>query len=477
LDVSNQDINRFSLWGMPLRVWSNIASFSPDQLCQRMAWALSQIFVVNLNSESIINYYDIFVHNAFGNYFDVMKEVSYSPMMGRMLSYIGSRSYQSSGNAPDENFARELMQLFSIGIWKLNKNGTLIRNQNGGYQETYSMKHIQSFARIWTGFVIAEQRGNVDQAGSNQYDPMLMIASNHDSFPKHGLDRFHIGDEYPLCISLPRYSFLRKGAKYRFIGSEIRPTKTSRISNFDLSGNSPLYNTLCPLVNGKCEFKSIVILPSNLNCFGVECELDTVRIVKVGIDSTNFVYYEYVERPCVQLEFPESGIVSTSLARAESICVDKKSIRASTACCTPPGTFGNVQSKYDGELTSFETSQARCSAIGQNLCVLSGVSSSRISHRVWTSGSCSVQAQVYDDGIISVVHTFGNVWQSPQLSGLQANSNIRFEVNWKNNLFPTVGQQCGGICQVSGLSCICPTSTSRTIGFTSIPSVSAILRN
>jgi hypothetical protein len=102
-------------------VWSNVVLKSADQLRQRMAWALSQIFVVNTdgvgrNSETEfwVNYYDIFVRHAFGNYRDVMKEVSYSAVMGRMLSFTNTRSVGSSGFFPDENYAREIMQLFSV---------------------------------------------------------------------------------------------------------------------------------------------------------------------------------------------------------------------------------------------------------------------------------------------------------------------------------------------------------------------------
>ena len=80
-------------------VWNMIALSAQDQLRQRLAWALSQILVVTprqINefglSEAYLNYYDIFVRNAFGNYRDVLKEVSYSPMMGEMLSFLESKS-------------------------------------------------------------------------------------------------------------------------------------------------------------------------------------------------------------------------------------------------------------------------------------------------------------------------------------------------------------------------------------------------
>jgi uncharacterized protein (DUF1800 family) len=68
------------------------------------------------------NYYDIFLRHAFGNYRDVMREVSASPMMGEYLTFRGNRE-AASGRFPDENYARELMQLFTIGLYELNEDG------------------------------------------------------------------------------------------------------------------------------------------------------------------------------------------------------------------------------------------------------------------------------------------------------------------------------------------------------------------
>jgi hypothetical protein len=116
-------------------VWTNVVLRAPDQLRQRVAWALSQIFVVNVagvlskTNEVFMVYYDIFVRNAFGNYRDVLKEVSYSPMMGQMLTFTNTRSFAFGGAAPDENYAREVMQLFTIGLWELHPNGTQVRDR------------------------------------------------------------------------------------------------------------------------------------------------------------------------------------------------------------------------------------------------------------------------------------------------------------------------------------------------------------
>ena len=96
------------------RAWMTVALTAPDQLRQRIAWALSQIFIVAVNgfdhaeqTELWANYYDIFVHNAFGNYRDIMREVSVSPVMGQYLTYKGNSAFGfNGGKFPDENYAR-----------------------------------------------------------------------------------------------------------------------------------------------------------------------------------------------------------------------------------------------------------------------------------------------------------------------------------------------------------------------------------
>ena len=100
-------------------VWFNAVIKSPDQLRQRMAWALQQIFVISISgltslhdhNEFLANYNDIMVRNAFGNYRELMREVAYSPLMGMFLTFKGSKSFAISNAPADENFARELMQV------------------------------------------------------------------------------------------------------------------------------------------------------------------------------------------------------------------------------------------------------------------------------------------------------------------------------------------------------------------------------
>ena len=160
-----------------------LALTAEDQLRQRMAWALSQILVISPtllrdreSSEATLQYYDIFVRNAFGNYRDILKQVAYSPLMGEMLSFTANKSYQylaDNGTPayPDENFAREIMQLFSIGLVKLNMDGTPKLDKEGNEIPTYDNGDILSFARAWTGFGRPREHGNQEVSKSST-DPM-----------------------------------------------------------------------------------------------------------------------------------------------------------------------------------------------------------------------------------------------------------------------------------------------------------------
>jgi len=288
--------------------WTMIALDSNDQLRQRMAWALSQIVVITPNqisdigySEIYLNYYDIFVRNAFGNYFDILKEVSYSPMMAEMLSYMDSKSssfvYETDGSYAfaDENYAREVMQLFSVGVHMLNVDGTVQVDESGSPLDTYDNNDIQNFARAWTGFTRQEMRSNFEAMETewlNRMDPMKIEASWRDPFPKMDLHSGFIGDKKPLCVDLPEKQFLRSGATYRLLGSSPRPDlhhqsdsrhHVDRLKVLLLDNNSGLKSVLSGL-------KPVVTLTSNIPCTGAECELDNLRLVQV--EQNPPIYYE-----------------------------------------------------------------------------------------------------------------------------------------------------------------------------------------
>jgi uncharacterized protein (DUF1800 family) len=151
---------------------------APDQLRQRVKFALSQIAVVSgadntiaAYSDGLANYADLLGQHAFGNYRGLMQAVAINPMMGIYLSHLGNK--KAAGTAvPDENFARELMQLFTIGLVRLNADGTPVTPQ----VETYTNDDIGGLARVFTGWSWAAV-GTTEQEfrGTNLTDPLQRI--------------------------------------------------------------------------------------------------------------------------------------------------------------------------------------------------------------------------------------------------------------------------------------------------------------
>jgi uncharacterized protein (DUF1800 family) len=161
----------------------------PDQLRQRVAFALSQILVTSRRDPNLENkplgmtdYYDIFVRNAFGNYYDVLREVTFHPVMGRYLSHIGNQKARPEINQyPDENFAREVQQLFTIGLWQLNPDGSRQLDAYGQPVPTYNNGQVTEFARVFTGLWFGGQAwGNNGWADDENSVPMRMWAEKHD---------------------------------------------------------------------------------------------------------------------------------------------------------------------------------------------------------------------------------------------------------------------------------------------------------
>mmetsp|Transcript_419 Transcript_419/g.595 ORF Transcript_419/g.595 Transcript_419/m.595 type:complete len:141 (-) Transcript_419:3543-3965(-) len=137
---------------------------------------------------------------------DLLTQVSFHPMMGKFLTYVDSRSpyYKERysgfiGSNADENYARELMQLFTIGLDKLNRDGTPVV-ENGVVVPAYTQRHVRNFARAWTGFTNAAKRINVEQyvEVANKFDNMWINGVERDPFPKIDTLNGYIGDGYPL---------------------------------------------------------------------------------------------------------------------------------------------------------------------------------------------------------------------------------------------------------------------------------------
>jgi uncharacterized protein (DUF1800 family) len=185
----------FNQEGLDYTVWRKFIA-SPDQLRQRMVYALSQIFVVSIDAIdadyppfSVGNLLDVLEANAFGSYRTLLEQVTLTPVMGRYLSMLGSRKADTSGRRPDENYAREVMQLFSIGLVMLNADGTPQR-VNGNTLPAYTEADVSGLARAFTGWEYAAAYNTA--SANRQLLPMTNVASRHES-----------GDKQFLGITVP----------------------------------------------------------------------------------------------------------------------------------------------------------------------------------------------------------------------------------------------------------------------------------
>ena len=147
-----------------------------DVLRHRVALALSEIFVVSINSDlggygwGLASYYDVLYNNALGNYRDLLEQVTLHVCMGFYLSHLNNPKSDPDNNIrPDENYAREVMQLFSIGLYELNQDGTRKTDANGDPIPTYGQEEISEFAKVFTGLGISEIR-EIDWLDSAQFD-------------------------------------------------------------------------------------------------------------------------------------------------------------------------------------------------------------------------------------------------------------------------------------------------------------------
>ncbi|WP_414662773.1 DUF1800 family protein [Horticoccus sp. 23ND18S-11] len=191
--------NSFTNWNaihMPNRqsAWFKLALTAPDQLRQRVAFALSQILVVSdislgddNRTEPLANYYDILGNGAFGNYRTLLEQVTLSPMMGEYLSSLrNSKADPVTGQTPDENYAREVMQLFTIGLQQLNPDGTLALGADGLPIPTYDQATITEMAKVFTGWAYPSTNLNAFRtAGANYISPMQLYPAFHDDSVKN----------------------------------------------------------------------------------------------------------------------------------------------------------------------------------------------------------------------------------------------------------------------------------------------------
>jgi uncharacterized protein (DUF1800 family) len=165
-------------------VWYQLMA-SPDGVRKRVALALSEILVVSLSgldiswrSHAIAHYWDLLVRNAFGNYRQLLQDVTLNAAMGYYLNTRGNQKENANtGRQPDENFAREVLQLMSIGLVDLNPDGTPKRDASGNPIDSYSQSDITNLARVFTGYDFDQsQNAPVSVPGTSRTVPSTHYA-------------------------------------------------------------------------------------------------------------------------------------------------------------------------------------------------------------------------------------------------------------------------------------------------------------
>jgi uncharacterized protein (DUF1800 family)/fibronectin type 3 domain-containing protein len=183
-----------SLFAQPIEMaqehFMRLALTGPDQLRQRVAWALHKIWVVSAvevdSAPGIVTYHRILLNGAFGNYRDLMRALTLNPAMGRYLNMLNNRSQLVTGVPPNENYAREVMQLFTLGTAQLDPAGTPVL-AGGAPVPTYTQDDVKALARILTGWTFGDGNpGTVPRrlANENYKVPMEAVVAYHDAQAK-----------------------------------------------------------------------------------------------------------------------------------------------------------------------------------------------------------------------------------------------------------------------------------------------------
>ncbi|MCK5872618.1 MAG: DUF1800 family protein, partial [Methylococcales bacterium] len=190
--IFNKDTASFHMVRYQMSAWFQTALFDDDQLRHKVAYALSQIIVESLaepffkrRGEALAAYFDLLTKHAFGNYKNLLLDISHSASMGLYLTYNGNKKTHIENSAtiyPDENYAREIMQLFTIGLNQLNLDGTPKLDGQGNPIPTYTQKDVTEVARVFTGWDLKDSRkyGQIRFKKGNLTHDLEFTAEYHD---------------------------------------------------------------------------------------------------------------------------------------------------------------------------------------------------------------------------------------------------------------------------------------------------------
>jgi uncharacterized protein (DUF1800 family) len=208
---------------LTFNTWWQQSVTAPDQLRQRVAFALSEILVVSESgvlqdrATALSSYYDALLENSFGNFRDLLEAVTLTPAMGLYLDMRrNDKGDIALGTHPNENYAREILQLFSIGLNRTWPDGTLVMSSKGELVPTYTQDEILGFARVFTGWNYYQTPTNAGRlsfnwsASANYTNPMVLVPTHHELGTKRMLDNVILPPAFgsqadPLSVDFDNY--------------------------------------------------------------------------------------------------------------------------------------------------------------------------------------------------------------------------------------------------------------------------------
>jgi len=268
-----RDIQRSDIW------WES-AIWGKDQLRQKVAYALSQILVISNvsdvlfnDSRGIANYHDILAEHAFGNYRDLLEAITLNPMMGEYLSMVRNEKANAQRNIrPDENYARELMQLFSIGLVELNLDGSVVLDANDQPIPTYDQEDIKNLARVFTGWNMATVNNwwEWTSSGDAEILPMKSFAAFHDTgskvlfgnntIPANQSPQEDIDSALDIIFAHPNVApFISQQLIQKLVTSNPSPAYVERVANAFNNNGQGIKGDLAAVV------KAILLDPESIN--------------------------------------------------------------------------------------------------------------------------------------------------------------------------------------------------------------------
>ena len=305
-------------------IWNQLLA-GPDQMRKRVALALSEFFVVSLSPIDGFNppyvigaYWDVLTANAFGNFRTLLERVTLNAGMGFFLNTKGNLKEDANGRQPDENYAREVMQLFTIGLYELNPDGTPKLDANDRPIETYGQSDITNLARVFTGYDwdYLANGGTFTDVAWHDYDvpsthfatnPMWFNPNNHST-----LEVNFLGTNIPantpgrdaLRIALDRLfnhpntgPFFARQMIQRLVTSNPSPAYVGRVAAAFANNGSGTRGDLRAVWTAILMDDEALAAPSAANPLAGKLREPVVRFVQwwrtVGVSSTSGAYEIY----------------------------------------------------------------------------------------------------------------------------------------------------------------------------------------